>query len=55
MNYSKEISNFLEKFDIDILVAFDIIAASQCYKIKKKKKINGLEICDFRQTIIIFV
>mgnify|MGYP007000140861 len=42
MNYSKEISNFLEKFDIDILVAFDIIAASQCYKIKKIKKIVWL-------------
>ena len=42
MNYSKEISKFLTKFDIDTVVAFDIVAASQCYNINKIKKIVWL-------------
>tara|TARA_B100000989_G_C19526728_1_gene467310 strand:+ start:513 stop:1664 length:1152 start_codon:yes stop_codon:yes gene_type:complete len=39
MNYSKEISFLLNKFKIDVLIAFDIVTISQCYNIKKIKKI----------------
>ena len=42
MNYSEEISKFITKFDIDTVVAFDIVAASQCYNINKIKKIVWL-------------
>ena len=42
MNYSKEISKLLKKFNIDMVVAFDIVAVSQCYNIKKVKKIVWL-------------
>tara|TARA_X000000950_G_scaffold214835_1_gene258484 strand:+ start:5447 stop:6376 length:930 start_codon:yes stop_codon:yes gene_type:complete len=42
MNHSNEISHLLEKFNVDILIAFDIIAVSQCFNIKKIKKIAWL-------------
>ena len=37
MDHSKKILNITTKFKIDEIIAFDIISASQCLRIRKRK------------------
>ena len=37
MDHSKKIFDIITKFKIDKIIAFDIISASQCFRIKKRK------------------